>query len=458
MTRLKNLFLLIGLTLGLNGCFLVPNATLTWAPITYSNPSPSPIPLPSGNTYFPQPLSITNINSPSAFFGGGTFLQIAGTGFTGSTQISINNTPCNSVTVISEVSIECSTPYLPIGNYELEATDGTTTTPTWLISYYIDFFSSVNTLLGGSSVIGKATGISVDNAGDFYILDQMNSVIRKYNLMSNSFSIVAGNGLLTTVDGIGTSASFISLNSITYNSALNVFYVADGNVIRIFNPVTLQVSTAYGDPLVSHSVDGTTGVATFKSINTVMIDSLNAKIYVGDDNLLRVVNISADTVLTLAGVSGNHYIQDSTDGTGNTASFASIKSFVFDNGEIYILDGNNLRLVSSTSGATVSLTTTTSAGYLDGTFSSAKFNNPSSLTFDEYNNLYVADTGNNAVRKVNLNTNIVSTVSGGPSLTGNVDGTLSLAQINSPQSVLFFFGGSESGLYVGNGSSFKIIH
>jgi sugar lactone lactonase YvrE len=214
----------------------------------------------------------------------------------------------------------------------------------------------------------------------------------------------------------------------------------------------------YGSPATSVSGDGTGTSATFAVVNNLVFNPTDTTLFVSDNNLVRIIDVATQAVQTLAGMSGVFTSQDSTDGTGATASFSSVKSIVFDNGELYVVDGNNLRIMSSTTGDTNTLIHSASAGYANGPATSALLNSPTGLTFDGYNTLYIADSGNNAVRKLDLDTNTVSTVLGGPGYTGNDDGLLTVAQMANPQSVYFLNAGSASGLFVGNSSYFKIIH
>ncbi len=79
----------------------------------------------------------------------------------------------------------------------------------------------------------------------------------------------------------------------------------------------------------------------------------------------------------------------------------------------------------------------------------ATFNNPTGLVFDAAGNLYIADTGNNRVRRINLVTGIVTTIAGGgASLADNIQG--STAQLTAPRSIAF---GPDGLLYIADGSN-----
>jgi hypothetical protein len=88
-------------------------------------------------------------------------------------------------------------------------------------------------------------------------------------------------------------------------------------------------------------------------------------------------------------------------------------------------DGTTVTLIAGTAGV---------AGGFDGPGSSALFNSPTAIAVDSSGNLYVADTGNSTIRKI-TSTGVVSTLAGFAGLTGYVNGTGSVARFNNPNGV-----------------------
>ncbi len=88
------------------------------------------------------------------------------------------------------------------------------------------------------------------------------------------------------------------------------------------------------------------------------------------------------------------------------------------------LDGFSQYFVSTFSG-------NGSAGFINGTLDSAAFNSPFGLSIDKYDNLYIADAGNNCIRKIDAVTGIVTTLAG-TGVAGWLDGPANLAKFNSP--------------------------
>jgi sugar lactone lactonase YvrE len=116
---------------------------------------------------------------------------------------------------------------------------------------------------------------------------------------------------------------------------------------------------------------------------------------------------------------------------GNPAFIAVDSS----NGTLYVTDSANhviQRVTPGGSGQTQTLAGTGTAGSQDGPLGSASFNNPQGIALDDSGNLWVTDSGNHTIRKINLSLGIVSTVAGLAGASGSSDGTGPQARFNSP--------------------------
>lgn len=180
------------------------------------------------------------------------------------------------------------------------------------------------------------TGIAIDLAGNLYISDNGNNIIRK--ISTNGFiTTIAGSGVAGYVDGKGTGARFNSPNGLCIDAAGNI-YVADGNNFRI-RKISIDgiVSTLAGNgvPVV---IDGFGTSASLTNPNGIAIDASN-NLYVGNE-VLRKISPSGQ-VTTIAG-SGR---VGSVDGIGTNASFSTIEGICFDsNGVIYLADFSNNKI------------------------------------------------------------------------------------------------------------------
>ncbi|MDO5446802.1 MAG: hypothetical protein Q4F34_03385, partial [Prevotellaceae bacterium] len=93
------------------------------------------------------------------------------------------------------------------------------------------------------------------------------------------------------------------------------------------------------------------------------------------------------------------------------------------------------------------------AGHLDGKLAQAQFNSPRCMVKDSEGNLYVADSGNHCIRKINLKTGFVSTVAGLPQQAGYVNGTSETAKFNKPMGLCI---DKDDILYVGDSENHAI--
>jgi hypothetical protein len=189
-------------------------------------------------------------------------------------------------------------------------------------------------------------------------------------------------------------------------------------------PSGKQVSTLAGDGSPA-LVDGPVRVAEFVSPGGCAIDAGGTILYVADvyANCIRKVTIgSTVTVATLAGDSAST-TSGATNSTDPTkARFNTPRTVVIDpaTGDLYVADSANnaIRKIAKSDSSVTTLAGST-GGQQDGVGAAAQFLNPSGLALDG-STLYVADTGNNMIRTVDIKTGTVATISG----TKAADGTI----------------------------------
>ena len=135
-------------------------------------------------------------------------------------------------------------------------------------------------------------------------------------------------------------------------------------------------------------------------------------------------------VTTLAGSSSGF-----AEGTGTSAKFQNPLGVISDGTNLYVADRHNhrIRKIVISTGAVTTIAGSGSAGFADGTGTSAKFSSPAGLAIDG-TNLYVADTGNYRVRKIVISTGAVTTLAGSGSR-NFADGTGTSAHFNYPMGV-----------------------
>ncbi|MDB5765822.1 MAG: hypothetical protein JWQ61_636 [Collimonas fungivorans] len=247
---------------------------------------------------------------------------------------------------------------------------------------------------GAAASFNGPSGIAVDVSGNVYVADTTNNLIRKVT-PGGVVTTLAGSGATGSMNGAGSAASFSLPTGVAVNAAGNV-YVADGgnNLIRMITPAGM-VTTVAGN-LTRGSADGAGAAASFSVPAGVALDA-SGNLYVADrmGSLIRKVT-SAGLVTTLAG-NGSF---DSKDGVGSAASFSQPNSVAVDTqGNVYVADtGNRLIRMITPAGVVTTLAGNSQAGSVNGAGTAASFTATVGVTADAAGNLYVADR--NVIRKI----------------------------------------------------------
>ncbi len=260
----------------------------------------------------------------------------------------------------------------------------------------------------GSGFSGSADGVGTaasfrypdgavfDSHDNLFISDQSNHKIRKIT-PDGTVSTFAGSGTIGAVDGIGTAASFYYPAGMAVDANDNLL-VADygNNKIRKITPDG-TVSTFAGTGIAG-AAEGTVLTVQFNGATGVCVDSFG-NVFVADyyNNKIRKID-TLGNVTTFAGTGA----AGATDGNGRVASFHYPAIVAVDSGNnLFITDEENNKIRKITPDGTVStFAGTGTAGATDGIWSSAQFNSPTGIAVDDADNIYVADYGNNKIRKI----------------------------------------------------------
>ncbi|HKW31169.1 MAG TPA: hypothetical protein VJT54_17725 [Verrucomicrobiae bacterium] len=302
--------------------------------------------------------------------------------------------------------------------------------------------------VGTNAQFATPTGVAVDNAGNVYVADVANDVIRQITPAGLVSTIAGQPHHPGSSDGTNNGAQFYMPFDITMDAATNL-YVTDGvnETVRKLVPsgTNWVVTTIAGQVLVSGSNDGTGTNAQFNGPAGIAISG-GSTLYVADDNnnTIRKLTLTGTnwTVSTFAGLTG---VYGDADGATNNARFHSPIGVAVDaTGNIYVADANNNEIRKVTTNGTVSTFAGISTGSTDGPGTNALFWSTAAVALDPQGNVYMADYYNCTIRKIETN-GVVSTIAGLAGMIGSADGTNSNARFYYPSDIALDSGGS---LYV----------
>lgn len=252
-----------------------------------------------------------------------------------------------------------------------------------------------------------------------------------------TFSLFAGmTGVSGANNGTGAAASFNGPHAIAADRQGNL-YVADtaNHLIRKITPQA-EVSTFAGLAGVMGTNDGTGSAARFNQPEGICVDS-KGNVFVseiGNQTIRKITSVGV--VTTMAGLWG---VAGTNDGNGSAARFQTpVTVQVDEDGFLYVGDYNNHTIRKITPAGDVSTLAGLAdvAGTRNGPVAEARFNHPHTCLPDGQGNVYVADLGNYAVRKISTE-GIVSTFAGLPGSSGTNDGTGTFARFAGPWGLAF---------------------
>ncbi len=286
--------------------------------------------------------------------------------------------------------------------------------------------------------IHQASGVAVDSSGNLYIADSLNNRIRKVS--GGTISTIGGSGVFSYSGdgGPATSAELFAPNAVAVDSSGDLFISDTQN--DVVREVTAKgvISTIAGTGTAGSSGDG--GAATSAQLNLplgIAVDS-SGNIYIADTANARIRKISNGTISTYA---GNGTVGYSGDGASATAATLNtpVGLAVDKSGNLYIADqGNNVIRKVSTAGIITTIAGKGLQGYSGdgGPATAALLNGPQGVSVDNSGAVYIADTLNSVIREVTPNGTIQTVAgTGAPGYSGD-GGLATAAQFGSPTSVV----------------------
>jgi sugar lactone lactonase YvrE len=266
-----------------------------------------------------------------------------------------------------------------------------------------------------SAELAEPVGIALDSHGNLFIADFDNNVIREVKASTGIISTVAGNGSFgyTGDGGKATSTELAHPEDVAVDP-FGVLYIADpyNERIRVVGVGGL-ITTFAGDGLVGYTGDG--GPATSAKLISPFADAVDSKgdVFIVDfyNNVVREVT-PAGKISTVAGNGTQGY-----SGDGGKATAAALNEplgvTVDPAGNLYIADsGNNVvRKVTAASGVITTIAGDSLPGYSgdNGNPTAAELSSPEGVALDPWGDLYIADTNNDAIRLVSVFTGDIYT-------------------------------------------------
>ncbi len=304
-------------------------------------------------------------------------------------------------------------------------------------------------VLATNACLYAPSGVALDRAGDLLIADSYNSRIRKLSMETGLLTTIAGGGTASE-DTENVPASSVHFGGVPFSVAVSdtgdIYFPLNETVRKIDSSgiiSTVAGNGGYG----SYGGDG--GPATAASLNMPIGVALDAvgNLYIADKDNNRVRKVDAQTgvITTVAGTGSS----SGALGDGGPATSASLNwpnAVVVDSvGNVYIADSSHFR-VRKVDAATGIISTFAGTGVFaasgdGGPATAASISQPLGLQVDGLGNLYIA-TYPSRVRRVSVDTGVISTVTGiGAGFSGD-GGPAANAYFNGPQGMAFDVSGS----------------
>ena len=298
------------------------------------------------------------------------------------------------------------------------------------------------------------TGLAVDAAGDLYLCDSSNNRIRRVDAISHVISTVAGNGNPGSSGdgGKSTAAELDNPSGLALDGAGNL-YIADSgnNVVRRVDAISGLIHTVAGQiGSAGYSGDGHAATSAKLSSPQGLASTPTGDLVIADsgNNVIRLLSLTSGTIGSINTIAGTGVAGYSGDGRSATA--ASLKDpygvAVRLDGAIAIADmGNQVVRLLDLSGNINTVAGNGQSAFAgdNGPATQASLNTPAAVAFDPAGDLFIGDAGNNRVRGIFGSPGVIVTLTGNSSTQFSGDtGPEDQASLYGPYGLLFDAGGN----------------
>jgi uncharacterized protein (TIGR03437 family) len=257
--------------------------------------------------------------------------------------------------------------------------------------------------LGTAAQLNAPEGVAVDSAGNVYIADSANNRVRKVT-SAGAISTFAGSGTAGS-SGDGGPAASAELNApfgLTLDSTGNLYITEfSGDRVRKVSVSGGTISTVAGDGIGGYTGDGSLAVNAELSGPKAVAVNASGDIYIADavNNVVRLVAAATGKISTAVGTGASGFSGDL--GLATAAQLTNPTGVALDSaGNLYITDGSTRVRKVYADGVIVTIAGNGSRGFSGdgGVATGAQLSGPSAIAVNASGALYVADSGNNAIR------------------------------------------------------------
>ncbi|MGI8785519.1 MAG: IPT/TIG domain-containing protein [Acidobacteriota bacterium] len=304
--------------------------------------------------------------------------------------------------------------------------------------------------------------VTLDSSGNIYIADTDNHRVRKINAANQTISTIAGNGQegLAGDNILATNSSLRFPHELAFDSAGNIFIAESGHHrIRKIDTSGVITTLAGTGERGSSGDGGPASAATFEFPQGIVLDAAGQIFFIADTDNHRIRRIDSGGIIGsfAGGASQNAFLGD--DGPAWRAALSKPYAIAVDSANrLFIADSENSRVrrVDPASGLITTVAGTERYASYNGDNKpaiQASLKSPKGVTIDPSGNIYIADTGNHRVRKVDA-FGTITTIAGNGDKGFSPDNVLATqAMVDQPWGVAVDAGGN---LYIAEFGTHRI--